>query len=157
MTRRYVIPAMVLEDSRAFFLDRAKQGCEGTGLLVGPAAAETVRVSHFFAPEQRCIKTPLGLRVELTEWAHYTLTDNLAPDERFHARIHSHPENAYHSALDDDNEILSHEGAISIVVPRFARDPIDLLACAIYRFTRRQGWMQLGPPEVRTLFEVTHE
>lgn len=155
--RRYVIPDTVLADCRTFFRERAERGCEGTGLLVGPEGGETVRLDRFFAPEQRCVKTLVGLRVELTEHAHYTLTDNLASGERFYARIHSHPEEAYHSALDDDNEILSHEGAISIVVPWFARDPIDLRGCAVYRYRRGTGWFRLEQVEVERIFEVTHE
>jgi hypothetical protein len=97
------------------------------------------------------------LRVELTERAHYTLTDNLVSGELFYARIHSHPGKAFHSETDDENGVISHQGAISIVVPYFAADPIDLRHCAIYRLEHRRGWLPISTAQVGRMFRVTHE
>jgi hypothetical protein len=157
MTHRYVIPQAVLDDCRAFFQERGREGCEGTGLLAGYNVAEQAQISRFIIPEQRCIKTAFGVSVELTERAHYTLTDLLRSGERFYARIHSHPRRAYHSGTDDENEVLTHRGAISIVVPFFAREPILLSHCAIYRLEHGSGWLRLSAAEVDDLFEVTDE
>ncbi len=157
MIQRYVTPQMVLNDCRTFLQERGREGCEGTGLLAGYKLATHVRVSRFIAPEQRCIKSAFGVSVELTEQAHHTLIDLLLPDERFYARIHSHPRRAYHSEMDDGNGVLTHQGAISIVVPFFARDPILLPHCAIYRLKHGSGWLQLDVAEVTDLFEITYE
>jgi hypothetical protein len=37
------------------------------------------------------------------------------------AQIHSHPEEAFHSCADDTWAIVRHEGALSLVVPYFAK------------------------------------
>jgi hypothetical protein len=157
MKEHFVVPQRVLDECRSFFQERGREGCEGTGLWTGRQEGDSVRITRFIAPEQRCIRTAHGLRVELTERAHYTLTDLLSPDELFYARIHSHPKVAYHSDTDDENEILSHKGAISIVVPNFARDPIKLRCCAIYRLEHGQGWLKLNEVDVGALFEVSNE
>lgn len=151
----HVVPQQVLDDSRAFFQARGAEGYEGTGLWVGRHVGTGVQILRFFAPEQIAEADELGASVDLTPLAHYTLTDHLAADERFVVRIHAHPREAYHSPRDDDNAILTHEGALSIVVPYFARDPIQLEKCAVYRYRRPLGWLRLNADEIRATFRVT--
>lgn len=152
----YVVPQRVLDETRAFFQDRGAEDCEGTGLWVGKPAgsAGKIDIVRLFVPEQTAIPYGFGACVQLSPHAHYTLTDNLASDERFYVRIHSHPGEAYHSDCDDQNPILTHEGAISVVVPFFARDPIRLDRCAVYSYERSHGWMELGVSAIRELFLV---
>jgi hypothetical protein len=150
----YHVPQRVLEDSYAFLALRGKQGYEGTGLWLGRPASNLVEITRFFAPEQDAMKGPHGVSVALTQRAHYALTDELRPGERFYVRIHSHPGRAYHSPTDDANAVLTHEGAISIVVPNFASAPIDLARCAIYRLEHGAGWLPLKPVAVALVFKV---
>jgi hypothetical protein len=157
----YRIPQRVLDQARAFFVERGLEGCEGTALWIGQPSssggsggAAAVDIVRLFVPEQICTKTAFGISVDLTPEAHYTLTDNLVPGERFYVRIHSHPREAYHSEKDDANPVLTHQGAISIVVPYFAADPIDLQRCAIYRLEHGMGWVRMEPDEVAQVFEV---
>jgi hypothetical protein len=50
--------------------------------------------------------------------------------------VHSHPAGAFHSPADDANPVLSHEGAISVVVPYFGLGlRRGVAACAVYRLT----------------------
>ncbi len=37
------------------------------------------------------------------------------------AQVHTHPREAFHSAADDKWAVIRHEGALSLVVPEFAR------------------------------------
>jgi hypothetical protein len=113
-----------------------------------------VNILRVFVPEQECLKTPDGVAVRLTEKAHYTLTDNLADVELFYCRIHSHPRGAYHSDLDDANAVITHQGAISIVVPYFARAPLRLEDCAVHQLEHGRGWLPLPRAEVLRRFEV---
>ncbi len=150
----HYVPRRLLDESRDFFYQRGLEGCEGTALWIGRPAGSEVLLTRLFIPEQVCIKTAYGIGVDLTERAHYTLTDTLEPGERFYARIHSHPREAFHSKRDDANEIITHKGALSIVVPNFAVDPIDLTQCAIYRLEHGRGWLRLNIGDVAKVFEV---
>lgn len=161
-TSVFLLPDRLLREARHFFQDRGAEGCEGTALLVGRPENGDVRLTRLFIPEQRCIKERLpdgriGLLVELTEHAHYTLTDTLASGELFYARIHSHPGEAFHSVTDDDNGVITHRGALSIVIPYFAVAPIDLQRCAIFRLEHGRGWLSLDADEIGRTFEVTDE
>lgn len=154
MIRTYFVPQTVLDDTHAFLYQRGLLGCEGAALWIAKPQDAVAQVTRLFVPEQRCIKTPWGAAVELTEEAHYTLTDHLEPGERIAIRIHSHPHEAYHSPRDDANAVITHDGAISIVVPDFAREPLDLTRCAVYCLAHGRGWVRLDPDEVRSILQV---
>lgn len=66
------------------------------------------------------------------------------------AQVHTHPSLAFHSEVDDEFAIVSHEGAYSIVVPRFGDASVaDFERCAYYH---REGstWRRLGRAEARS-------
>lgn len=54
--------------------------------------------------------------------------------------IHTHPTEAYHSAMDDEYAIATALGSFSIVVPYFATQPFVISDLATYRLTPRQWW-----------------
>jgi len=59
------------------------------------------------------------------------------------AQVHSHPEKAFHSKADDKWAIIRHEGALSLVVPRFASDTSInnfLDQTKVYYFSNRATW-----------------
>lgn len=152
----YIVPQTVLDESQAFLRIRGLEGCEGMALWIGRPAKEANRfeITRIFVPEQVCIKSEFGVAVDMTARAHYTLTDALIPGERFYVRIHSHPGEAFHSLRDDENAVLTHEGAISVVVPYFADQPIQLAQCAIYELVHGQGWVPLSQADVGRMFQV---
>lgn len=157
--QRFLVPSSVLVEARDFFRARGRERCEGTALLVGRLADDSlVRITRLFIPDQVAQPEEWGACVELTAEAHYTLPDNLGSGELFYARIHSHPGRAYHSATDESNAVLTHEGAISIVIPDFAADPIGLeRRAAVFRLTHGRGWCRMSPAEVRGTFTVIFE
>lgn len=153
----YRIPQYILDESSIFLYEKGLEGCEGTALWIGRPIVDDagqIDIVRLFIPEQICIKTSYGVAVDLTERAHYTLTDNLKPGERFYIRIHSHPEEAYHSKRDNNNQVITHQGALSIVVPNFAIQPINLQECAIYRLEHGKGWLDLSNKEIDNIFKV---
>jgi hypothetical protein len=50
--------------------------------------------------------------------------------------------------------IIGHPGAISIVVPDFAAEAIELVRCSVNELQRDGSWRELGADEVRERFEV---
>lgn len=144
----------VLEETWDFLRSRGREGLEGTLLWVGVTRDGSISVTRTLIPEQVATKGPQGVSVDLTPHAHYTLTDGLTPEERILVRVHSHPHRAYHSAKDNANPVITHEGALSIVVPDFASGPVDLGTCAVYRFRRATGWSPLSVAEILQAFSV---
>lgn len=130
----------LLTEARRFFEDCGALGHEGTALIKnGPSGPELI------IPDQRPWRGARGeVSVEVTRAGQMQLALALGPAELYVARIHSHPGEAFHSRADDANPVLTHEGALSIVVPFFGLGlRAGLNACAVLR---REGgrWHNLA-------------
>lgn len=143
------VPASVLEEARAVFEQEGMWGREVTGLLLGQIQGDDEHVIHrVVIPEQRASAAP-SCWVEVTEVGKLQLAAALGPDQRWIARIHSHPGEAFHSPTDDANPVLTAEGSWSIVVPYFGLGlRRGISACAILRFSRGR-WRRLTGEEIK--------
>ncbi|MDX6297729.1 MAG: hypothetical protein QOI51_1586 [Nocardioidaceae bacterium] len=132
-----------LEDARALFEDRGSLGCEGTAMI----ASDGIH-TRLVIPNQEATPVPY-CTVTVTTAGKLGLAAALTLEERYVARIHSHPGLAFHSPTDDANPAITYEGALSIVVPYFGlglRHGLD--ACAV--LIRRAGvWVDLPAGPVR--------
>jgi hypothetical protein len=69
------------------------------------------------------------------------------------AQLHSHPGMAYHSQTDDDYAIITKTGGLSIVVPNFGTDDIDISHWAVYRLDKNE-WVELSTEDADQLIEL---
>jgi hypothetical protein len=143
------VTSAVLDEARTFFEERGAFGCEGTAMIAATAGGPAHRLvipDQLSSPSPRCW-------VEVTMAGKLALATALGPEDRYIARIHSHPGEAFHSPADDANPALTFEGALSIVVPYFGlglRRGLD--PCAVL-IRRDGGWVELpaGPARDRVL------
>lgn len=138
------IAAAALEQARLFFEECGSYGYEGTAMLAGTCAT----VTRCVIPDQVARRSRYGVSVEVTERGKLELATALTLDERYLARIHSHPGEAFHSPTDDQNPGLTAEGALSIVVPFFGlglRRGLD--ACAAFVYQGGQ-WLEVASEEL---------
>lgn len=147
-----VLTSKVLQDARTFFEDRGTFGLEGTAMIKKGSGLELV------VPRQNAHRDTYGhVNVEVPREGQMDLALALGPDDLYVARIHSHPGDAFHSAADDANPVISFEGGISIVTPFFGlglRRGLD--ACAVYLF--RDGyWVELNAGPDRDRWIVAEE
>ena len=153
--RRYVVPAQVLQDSGELLRERGRHGLEAVVVWVGRLLDETNgAVAAAVRPRQVAYRSDAGCAVEVPPDALSELIAALPHGVVVLARLHTHPTTAYHSPVDDTNMLISHNGAISIVVPCFAREPIDLTRCSVNQLVHGTGWIQLSPDEVTDRFEI---
>lgn len=139
-----------LEEARAFLESAGASGREGTGMLAGRIQGADWRIERFFAPDQRAGEYPTCW-VEVTRLGKQQLALALEADQRWLARIHSHPGQAFHSSTDDANPGLTAEGAVSIVVPFFGLGlRLGLDTCAMFRL-RAGRWVACSPEELDVL------
>lgn len=147
-----VLDSKVLRDARTFFEDRGTFGLEGTAMIKKGTGLELV------VPRQNANRDTYGhVNVEVPREGQMDLAHALGPNDLYVVRIHSHPGDAFHSAADDANPVISFEGGISIVVPFFGlglRRGLD--ACAVYRF--HDGyWVELKAGPDRDCWVVAEE
>jgi hypothetical protein len=145
---RFIVPGEVIETTEAFLRERGRAECEAVVLwfgVVGDTGSATV--SSAYVPEQTPFAFDDGVGVYIDEEAITRVILALAGDEIVLARIHSHPRAAYHSDTDDLNRLISHEGAISIVVPYFASRGLRIELCSVNEFLLDLGWQELSAAE----------
>lgn len=138
------LPSDLLAEAGQFLESRGVYGQEGAALFAGPDAGPITRL---VVVDQRA-STERAAWVEVTDAGRREQALALGPNERYHARIHSHPGRAFHSRTDDANPILTFDGALSIVAPYFGLGLRDgLHSCAVYRL--QQGkWARLDAAEL---------
>lgn len=125
-----------------------EQGCEGLVLWAGVVDGKTAIVQQIIVPQQNAIRNETGVGYFVEGPILFKLSKHLEKEKlRLIAQVHSHPTEAYHSETDDRYAIVTENGGFSLVVPDFARRPMTLDECAIYRL-RRGVWDELDDGQV---------
>jgi hypothetical protein len=152
----YTIPLQVLEETGDLLREPGLHGFEAVVLWVGTVDDETsATVRAAVRPGQTAIRGDQGCGVEVPPDALSALISALPHGVFVLARLHTHPGEAYHSPVDDTNMLIAHEGALSIVVPDFARAPLDLRACSVNELRSASGWRELDVDEVDRRFLIS--
>ena len=139
------VSCAALEAAREFFEQQGAFGFEGTAMLAGTPALGIMRC---VIPTQRPYRMRGGVSVEVTDAGELELAAALGLDERWFARIHSHPAEAFHSHTDDTNPALTATGAFSIVVPFFGLGlRRGLGACAVHVYHASE-WQPIAPGDI---------
>jgi hypothetical protein len=153
--RSYALDSALLRRTEELLRHSGDKGFEAVVLwtgTVGPDGAAALRAA--VRPGQVAYRSDDGCAVEVPPDEIAKVVSSLTEDEVVLARVHTHPDEAYHSTTDDQNMIIAHVGAISVVVPRFARAPIDLAGCSVNELCPDGTWRELPPAEVRDRFPV---
>lgn len=153
--RRYFIPEALVRRTWAFLREHGAHRQEGMALWGGRTDGDPILVTKLVVPAQTAVRTAAGVCVAMAEQAKLGLRSQLRRGEHLVIRVHSHPGRAFHSRTDDENLVISHDGAISIVVPSFARDMRDdLTGAAVYEYAATRGWSRLTPRDLAERFVV---
>jgi hypothetical protein len=149
------IPRAVLTETRRTLAEIGEHGVEGVVLWVASEPADgTAEVLRTLIPYQVALRSEDGLAVTIPDWAVSELILGLEPSSYIPIKVHSHPQDAFHSMTDDLNRILSHRGSISIVVPWFARAELRLSECSVNELGSDFRWRELSADEVERRFIV---
>lgn len=152
---RYVVGQDVVDATVTFLRARGVLGVEGTILWLGDVeSAWTARVTTAYVPQQVAYRIDGALAVEVTQPGLSALILSLPAGVFVLARVHSHAGRAFHSATDDRNLIVSHERAVSIVVPDFARGNFDLRRCSVNELRHGTGWSEMDHDEIERRFVI---
>jgi hypothetical protein len=150
----YFIPHVVIAQSLAFLRSQGTHGHEGVvlwpGMLNGAARCD---VQECLVPQQ--VTGRYIYRIpdsEVFRVIEYVANRNWV----IPIQLHSHPEEAFHSPVDDERAFVQHRNGISIVVPDFAAFPDSqfMEKAIIYSLVRGDEWRELLQSEVERRFVI---
>lgn len=151
----FIIARPVIEETIAFLRHVGEMAAEGFVLWGGTVEDEGVmRFSRAVIPEQQALRTPDGLLVLVEGDALFRANKLLHEGGMIlGGQVHTHPTSAYHSDTDDHYPLVTLLGALSLVIPNFARNaPDDVSEWAWYRLRGYGRWCRLGE-ETKVRFE----
>lgn len=152
---RVLVPHEAAETAHSHLRKIGRHGSEAVALWVGVVNENTFEVREALIPKQTPHRTPTGILFTVSPQELHRINVWLHENEmQIIAQLHSHPQEAYHSELDDELPLATTIGCLSLVIPNFARDPFSLRRCAIYRLLPDQGWTQLSPADTARLITV---
>lgn len=145
----------VISEAIAHLRTVGNRGLEGVALWAGKQVAGEFTVERVIIPVQKAFRTEHGLLYTVGPEELHRINVWLYENQMtLIAQIHSHPGAAYHSETDDLYPIVTTVGALSLVVPDFARAPFELDNCAVYRLFSDRGWVELSGTEVKQLIQL---
>lgn len=152
--RRIAIPKEVLKKTMDAVREAGNGNMERFCLWLAPRSENhNVRISELYIPEQ--YSSPSGGRVIISENALEDLNRYLfAKGLAIVAQVHSHPEEAFHSWIDDLEYIATTEGSYSIVIPYFGRVWFSDITKFAFYVLHDGDWIEMDRDEVRSIFEV---
>ncbi|RWX24516.1 Mov34/MPN/PAD-1 family protein [Rhizobium leguminosarum] len=134
----------LIEETLSILKKAGNRGSEGIALwLARRSDDETVQVGEVLEPAHRAAVDffhipPEGMSALMS---HLRTTRT-----KLVAQVHSHPGHAFHSQADDEWAIIRHEGALSFVIPYFARNTSAstfLDQAALFRLNEQDSWLEV--------------
>lgn len=155
---KIIIPIKCIKTAYELMRCAGENRVEGVALFAGYEKGNEFYISQTIIPEQTAYKLELGLLYavgadELHRINVWLYENNLT----IIAQIHSHPNEAYHSETDDTYPIVATKGGISIVVPRFAKDPMNIKNWAIYRLSSENRWIELNYSQIEKIIKISND
>jgi hypothetical protein len=141
--KRFILPRGLAEECYGALRLQGHNGAELFIALSGSieGSPPTLHFHRALIPEQTCHDTPDGLLVTIEGEAIFALNrECYEAGELLAGQIHAHPERAYHSGADDELALVRLPGALSIVVPGFARGPLRPRGWAVYQLREDGRW-----------------
>jgi hypothetical protein len=146
--KKVMVPFACVEAAHSHLRRVGQEGLEGFALWAGQPDGDTFLVRANIIPEQRSLRSDLGVCVVVGgDELHRINVWLYEHGMTLITQLHSHPHEAYHSTTDDTYPIATTTGSLSLVIPDFAREPFSLANCAVYRLLPPRGWVELSRDE----------
>lgn len=153
--RKFVIQPDVIAETIKFLQQVGNYGYEGFVLWSGNIEdVSTFRFTTALVPEQQALITEHGLLVSVEGAALFRINKTIHErGEVLGGQVHTHPTSAYHSSTDDHYPLVTLLGALSVVLPDFARNsPGDIHHWAFYRLVGCGEW-EVAAKNTEVVFE----
>jgi hypothetical protein len=150
-----IVTKAQIEETLRILRASGERNSEGIVLWLGRRGLDGISVEKVWCPPHRAGT----LFFEIPEAAMTQLFKELRGSRQMiAAQVHSHPRKAFHSKADDDLAVVRHVGALSLVVPYFARDTdVESFSedAASFVLTTSNEWTEIIKEELRAHLRIT--
>lgn len=146
------VPDSVLRPTLEFLQERGRKGYEGFVVWGARQVGEhSLDFTSCYVPEQTAHKTKDGLLVTVDGDALFRMNRAFYQSGEIAAgQVHTHPTDAYHSDTDDHFPLVTLRGALSLVIPDFAKaGRSGVERWAWYRLAGPAQWEPAADPNTR--------
>lgn len=155
MISKLQVSALALTDTLLSLHRSGLRDCEGVVLWLGKRTALQSRVTHVYHPIHHASADFFHIPKEgMAHLMRYMDEHSVSVV----AQVHSHPHEAFHSAADNEWAVVRHLGALSLVVPDFARNMTskNFMELAVtFRLAATNRWVKLEQHELANYLEVS--
>ncbi len=153
--RRLLVSRAILKTTLDALRLPGRSGREGVALWLGESGQDGTRVVNVHVPVQHAMDDMFTVpRASVAALLELVGRTGLSVA----AQVHTHPMQAFHSLADDMWAIVRHEGALSLVLPRFGLDT-DVATfwrnAAVFQLSSKNRWLRV--PEARRGTVITEE
>jgi hypothetical protein len=149
------IPRSIFNSTIQNLQENGLQDKEGIAFWTGTLNDTTAQIKNVifadsypeFENQELFARVPLMASFKIGESIHQR-------NEKLFVQIHSHPFEAFHSFVDNKYPISHKIGFLSIVVPYFGKNVIDLSQCKVYEYLGNGKWKELSQKEVSRRFVI---
>jgi hypothetical protein len=152
-TNRFLLTTDTMRKTQAFMRRAGRAHREGWVLWAGAMRDErNFVVTRPIFPKQEASAVHVIVERDEIERIDAELE---ATREVIGVQLHTHPKDAFHTTVDAENPIITKLGALSVVVPEYAKAALaNLSHCAVYRYGEG-GWSsRYRTEQIQGLFEV---
>lgn len=144
-----------IKEAYSFLRKTGKKSYEAVALFAGQVEGNKVFIKEVIYPMQKSSRSFYGLNYKVDGEELHRINLWLYKNKlKLVAQIHSHPKEAYHSETDDEFPMITTLGGLSIVVPFFAKSPLNYLEWAYFRLLSETRWEELNLPEIKELIKI---
>ena len=149
---KILLPETVLKNTIKVFRDYGNQFLEVCALWVGVDSKNIFHIKEvWFPPQENSIIEYYVSDIDVHQINVKLNKNNYSAI----AQLHTHPDGAFHSCIDDEYPILTLPGSLSIVIPDFANIQIKSILdeMMVYRLIINE-WKLQSKKEVKKLFKI---
>lgn len=154
MISKLQVKVSVLSDTLRFLHQSGLRNSEGVVLWLGQRTKELSIVTHVYQPIHRAAADFFHIPKEGMAHLMGYMDEHTVSVV---AQVHSHPHEAFHSTADNQWAIVRHIGALSLVLPDFARNTTNhnfMDLAATFRLDATNHWVQVQQHALAKYLEV---
>lgn len=148
------VPSATITETLAILQKVGRRRSECVVLWLGKRGVDGIHIEEVYKPDQIASRNIFII----PEDSMGKLFQKLRGQRLFvAAQVHTHPKKAFHSYADDERAMVRHTGALSLVIPFFAKrtSAATFVAdTAVFALSAQNEWVEVAPEQISNHYQI---